>query len=116
MANPDVDALVLPPDWVKGLKTLQYAHGHLMAFARRHHDARAAVEPQGLQPVPHLPGVVALRQPVGQRRARNAATQLLQPLALVGGAGPRGVQAEAQHVGTQHPRASAHRPGLQNRP
>jgi len=33
LANPDVDALVLPPDLVKALKARQDAHGHLMAFA-----------------------------------------------------------------------------------
>jgi len=47
----------------------------------------------------------------GQGRARDVAAQLLQALALVGGAAHRGVQAEILHVGTQRLRSSAHRPG-----
>ena len=57
--------------------------------------------PGSLQLEHHLPRGVALHPFVGQGRARDAAAQLLQRLAVVSTAAHRSVQAETLHVGTQ---------------
>ena len=49
----------------------------------------------------HLRGSVALHALVGQRRARDVAAKLLQPLALVGSAAHSRVRTETLPVGTQ---------------
>ena len=46
----------------------------------------------------HMPGAVDLHEFIGQCRARDVAAQLFHPLALVGAAAHRRVQAEALTV------------------
>ena len=55
----------------------------------------------GLELEHHLPRGVCLYALVGQRRARDVAAELFQPLAVVGAAAHRSVQGEAGHKGPE---------------
>jgi hypothetical protein len=62
---------------------------------------RGAVSPGRLELEHHLPGGIGLHAFVGQRRARDVAAKLLQPLAVVGATAHGCVQAEPADVGAQ---------------
>jgi len=61
---------------------------------------RGAVTPGSLELEHDFPGGVGLHALVGQRRPRDVAAQLLQPLAVVGSAPHGGVSAESVDVRT----------------
>ena len=70
----------------------------LHEFQRRHHQVRRAVAPRRLLLQYHPAGGVAMHPLVGQRRTRDVAAKSLQPLAVVGFAAHRCVQAETLHL------------------
>ena len=73
----------------------------LHELQRAHDQMRGAVAPRRLELELHLPGGVELHPFVGERRPRDVAAQLLQPLAVVGLHPHRRVQAEPVDVGAQ---------------
>ena len=73
----------------------------LHELQRAHDQVRGAVAPRRLELELHLPGGVELHPFVGERRPRDVAAQLLQPLAVVGFHPHRGMQAEPVDVGAQ---------------
>ena len=73
----------------------------LHELQRAHDQVRGSVAPRGPELELHLPRGVELNPFVRQRRPRDVAAQLLQPLAVVCFHPHRGVQAEPVDVGAQ---------------